>query len=100
LGNFEFLNMFIKTLQIKNFKCFGDKTFEDLAIPNGEKGSGLNILIGENGNGKTTLLEVINYLILNSYSVQNKLDISDFQDFQNPIARYPKCKTNILCQLS
>ena len=98
--NFEFLNMFIKTLQIKNFKCFGDKTFEDLAIPNGEKGSGLNILIGENGNGKTTLLEVINYLILNSYSVQNKLDISDFQDFQNPIARYPKCKTNILCQLS
>lgn len=77
--------MFIKTLQIKNFKCFEDKTFEDLAIPNGEKGSGLNVLIGENGNGKTTLLESINYLTLNSYSVQNKLNISDFQDFQNPI---------------
>lgn len=53
--------MFIKSLIIKNLKCFKDKTFENLAIPNGAKGSGLNILIGENGNGKTTLLEAINY---------------------------------------
>ena len=71
--------MFIKELQIKNYKCFKDKTFENLAVPNGEKGSGLNILIGENGNGKTTFLEAINYLTLNSYSVENKLSISDFQ---------------------
>jgi len=77
--------MFINQLQIKNFKCFKDKTFENLAVPNGEKGSGLNILIGENGNGKTTLLEAINYLTLNSFSVQNKLNISDFQDFKQPI---------------
>ncbi len=77
--------MFINKLQIKNFKCFQDKTFENLATPNGEKGSGLNILIGENGNGKTTLLEAINYLTLNSFSVQNKLNISDFQDFKQAI---------------
>ena len=77
--------MFIKELQIKNYKCFKDETFENLAVPNGEKGSGLNILIGENGNGKTTLLETINYLTLNSYSVENKLSISDFQDFKTPI---------------
>ena len=77
--------MFVNQLQIKNFKCFQDKTFENLAVPNGEKGSGLNILIGENGNGKTTLLEAINYLTLNSFSVQNKLNISDFQDFKHPI---------------
>ena len=77
--------MFINQLQIKNFKCFKDKTFKNLAVPNGEKGSGLNILIGENGNGKTTLLEAINYLTLNSFSVQNKLNISDFQDFKQPI---------------
>lgn len=77
--------MFINQLQIKNFKCFGDKTFEKLAVPNGEKGSGLNILIGENGNGKTTLLEAINYLTLNSFSVQNKLNMGDFQDFKQPI---------------
>jgi len=77
--------MFIKQLQIKNYKCFKDKIFKNLAVPNGEKGSGLNILIGENGNGKTTLLEAINYLTLNSFSVQNKLNISDFQDFKQPI---------------
>ncbi len=77
--------MFINQLQIKNFKCFKDKNFEKLAVPNGEKGSGLNILIGENGNGKTTLLEAINYLTLNSFSVQNKLNISDFRDFKQPI---------------
>ncbi len=77
--------MFIQKITIKNLKCFQDKTFENLAVPNGEKGSGLNILIGENGNGKTTLLEAINYLTLNSFSVQNKLNISDFQNFKQPI---------------
>ena len=77
--------MFIKELQIKNYKCFKDKTFKKLAVPDGKKGSGLNILIGENGNGKTTFLEAINYLTLNSYSVENKLTISDFQDFATPI---------------
>ena len=77
--------MFIKKLQIKNYKCFKDKTFENLAVPDGKRGSGLNILIGENGNGKTAFLEAINYLTLNSYSVENKLNISDFQNFQAPI---------------
>lgn len=66
--------MFIKNLQVENFKCFKDNVFEDLAVPNGEVGSGLNILIGENGNGKTTFLEAINYLTLNNFSVQNKID--------------------------
>jgi len=31
------------------------------------------------------LLEAINYLTLNSFSVQNKLNINDFQDFKQPI---------------
>ena len=77
--------MFIQKLQIKNFKCFKDKIFENLAVPSGKKGSGLNILIGENGNGKTTFLESLNYLTLNSYSVENKLSINDFNDYKNPL---------------
>ena len=77
--------MFIKKIQIKNFKCFKDKIINNIGVPDGEKGSGLNILIGENGNGKTTLLEAINYLTLNSYSVENKLSINDFNDYKNPI---------------
>lgn len=77
--------MFIRNLHIKNFRCFKDSPFEDLAVPDGKRGSGLNILIGENGNGKTTFLEAINYLTLNSFSVENRLNINDFEDFQSPM---------------
>lgn len=77
--------MFIKKLHISNFKCFKSNSIENIGIPNGTKGSGLNILIGENGNGKTTILEAINYLTLNSYSVENKLTINDFNDYKKEI---------------
>jgi AAA15 family ATPase/GTPase len=77
--------MFIKQLQIKNYKCFKDKIFENLATPTGAKGGGLNILIGENGTGKTAFLEAINYLTLDSFSVLNKIKINDFQNFKQPI---------------
>lgn len=92
--------MFIKKLNIKNFKCFKDKTFDNIGLPNGEKGSGLNILIGENGNGKTAILEAINYLTLSSYSVENKLDINDFTDFSQEIGVIAdindfRCKSSI-----
>ncbi len=92
--------MFIKKLHIENFKCFKNKTIENIGVPNGDKGSGLNILIGENGNGKTTILEALNYLILNSYSVENKLSINDFNDFRDGIKIIAeiddfKCKSSI-----
>lgn len=92
--------MFIKELHIKNFKCFESETIQNLSIPNGEKGSGLNILIGENGNGKTTILEALNYLTLNSFSVENKLSINDFNDYKEEIKIEAemdefKCKSSI-----
>lgn len=92
--------MFVKNLHIKNFKCFTDKTIENIAVPNGSKGSGLNILIGENGNGKTTILEAINYLTLNSFSVENKLSINDFNNYKEEIKIVAdiddfKCKSSI-----
>lgn len=77
--------MFIKSLHIENFKCFKNRTIEHIGMPNGKKGSGLNILIGENGNGKTTILEAVNYLTLNSYSVENKLSINDFNNYKAEI---------------
>lgn len=72
--------IFIKKLTIQNYKCFENEPI-DLSVPNGNRGSGLNILIGENGNGKTSVLEALNYLTLNSFSAENKLSVSDFFDF-------------------
>lgn len=76
--------IFIKKLVIQNYKCFENETIS-LSVPNGSLGSGLNILIGENGNGKTSVLESINYLTLNNFSAENKLNINDFLDFKNEI---------------
>ena len=92
--------MFFKKLHIQNFKCFSNKIVENIGIPNGEKGSGLNILIGENGNGKTTILEALNYLTLNSYSVENKLSINDFNNYKDEVKIIAeidefKCKSTI-----
>ena len=46
--------MFIKTLQIKNFKCFDNEVKSlDFNIPDGQTlGSGLNIFVGDNNSGK------------------------------------------------
>lgn len=55
--------MFIKSLKVENFKGYADTdNFLEFSIPNGEKGSGLNILIGENNCGKSTILEAIDFL--------------------------------------
>ncbi|MHB9070483.1 MAG: AAA family ATPase [Sedimentisphaerales bacterium] len=77
--------IFIKKLIIQNYKCFEDTPI-NFHIPDGtNEGSGLNILIGENGTGKTTILEAINYLTSSSFSAENKLSINDFYDYQKEI---------------
>lgn len=91
--------IFINEIIIKNYKCFKNKLIS-LKTPNGNRGSGLNILIGENGTGKTSILEAINYLTLNSFSAENKLKINDFHDFKEEIVIEAKtqrfsCKSSI-----
>jgi len=76
--------MYLEQLVLKNFKCFPDDSIS-FRVPNGNKGSGLNIFIGENGTGKTTILEAINYLTQNTYSSENKLKINDFNDYEDEI---------------
>lgn len=79
-------NIFIKNITIQNYKCFENDTIQ-LHTPDGQnEGSGLNILVGENGNGKTTILEAINYLTQSSYSSENKLSINDFRDKDRSIS--------------
>ncbi|MFH0873528.1 MAG: AAA family ATPase [Candidatus Komeilibacteria bacterium] len=69
--------MFIKSLTIKNFRCFGagidDKgTIIDL-------NSGLTAFIGRNGSGKTAILEALNFLIGTDY-LPTKIRERDFHN--------------------
>lgn len=55
--------MFIKKINIKNFKCFDDNFNElEFNIPDGNLGTGLNIFVGENNCGKSTIFEAISFL--------------------------------------
>ena len=56
--------MFIKTVKIKNFKCFDkDDRSLDFNTPDGTTaGSGLNIFVGPNNTGKSTVFECIDFL--------------------------------------
>lgn len=59
--------MFIKKITIKNFRLFPAEGFEidDINTPDGiNEGSGLNVFVGENGSGKTALLDAFALPIL------------------------------------
>jgi len=67
--------MFIKSLTIKNFRCFGKGV--------DEKGTTINFnncltaFIGRNGSGKTAILEALNFLIGSDY-LPTKISEKDF----------------------
>lgn len=55
--------MYLEKLQVNNFQGFsGTSPVILFNGPNGKPGSGLNILVGENNAGKTTLLKAISWL--------------------------------------
>lgn len=74
--------MFIKKIKIKNFRLFSAEEFfeiNDLNIPDDKNdGSGLNIFVGENGNGKTALLDAFAMPLL-----EYKKDSFSVNDFNN-----------------
>ena len=79
--------MFIKNVSIENFRIFKESfRFPDgtIGIPDGRtKGSGLTILVGENGVGKTSILEAI-ALPLISYK-SDSLELNDFCDISHNV---------------
>lgn len=78
--------MFIKQVVIKNFRLFSERQpFQcELNIPDGNnEGSGLTVFVGENGCGKTTLLDAISLPLL-TYKSEN-VSIADFFDPENKI---------------
>lgn len=63
--------MYLHSLRLKNFKGFRGESDEICFHgPNAKPGSGLNILVGENNAGKSTILQAISFL--REYSSQKK----------------------------
>lgn len=58
--------MFLKKIEIKNFRLFKDNfILDDFNVPdNNEEGTGLTLIVGENGCGKTTVLDAIGMCML------------------------------------
>lgn len=79
--------MFIKSVELKNFRLFGESivlNHHNIAVPDGEnKGSGLTVLVGENGVGKSTIIDAIS-LPLISYKSDN-LQLNDFTDLKQSV---------------
>lgn len=75
--------MFIIKNQIKNFRLFSSESFfeiNDLNIPvNQNEGSGLTIFVGENGCGKTSLLDALALPY-----IEYKADSFSLDDMNNP----------------
>ena len=79
--------MFIKSIKIKNFRLFSpEKYFEakDVNTPdNTNEGSGLNVFVGENGSGKTALLDALSLPLL-EYKTES-FSINDFNSLENDV---------------
>lgn len=79
--------MFIKSISINNFKGYQKQNNAvHCNIPNGELGSGLNIFVGENNTGKSTIFEALDFLrdntkkradtLLNQESSETELSVN------------------------
>src|SRR3989339_2167317 len=79
--------MFIQKITIKNFRLFPSESefvIENINIPDHTKeGSGLNVFVGENGSGKTALLDAFALPIL-EYKTEN-FGVDNFNDTSKKI---------------
>ena len=69
----------ISSIKIKGFRGFAEEQELKLSIPNGEKGSGLTVIVGPNNGGKSTIIEAFK-------AVSSRSDISFSEGQRNKVA--------------
>lgn len=84
--------MFIESVSIENFKGFhGSNHTLQLKIPDGiTEGSGLNIFVGENNSGKSTVFEVFDFI-----KDGTKKDITDLLNKSDPASPINKLSVEV-----
>jgi AAA15 family ATPase/GTPase len=82
--------MFISGISIMNYRLFNDETpftINDFNVPDGNnEGSGINVFVGENGCGKTTILEALSLPMLEYKS--DGFSLEDMNDPKKAVAIY------------
>lgn len=71
--------MFIKSIKLKNFKCYSIEKEITFSVPNSTS-RGLNILIGENNTGKSTIFEAFDFIRNGLPTGKNILDLLNRKD--------------------
>lgn len=59
----------LKKIKINGLRGFGKEESIEFALPNGKEGSGLNIIVGPNNSGKTTITEAVKFYNTNSGNI-------------------------------
>ncbi len=69
--------MYIEKIKIKNFKCFAEEKEIYFSVPNGTDNLGLNLFIGDNNTGKSTIFEALDFLRNKSPRGKNVNDLKN-----------------------
>lgn len=62
----------IQRLTVSGLRGFSEEQSIEFAVPNGNPGSGLTVLVGSNNSGKTTVLEALGYFNSSYASVRER----------------------------
>ena len=71
--------MYIDSVNLKDVKCFKDIKLEfQTAALTQDRQSNWNVILGDNGDGKTTLLQAIAVCLMDAATAQKLLDPNDW----------------------